>query len=62
LTISRHLKPAACSSATTSGLTATKRHLLAFFAQSFPGDPASGFFRGAGTLPLEAGDLVESAK
>lgn len=44
------------------GLTATKRHLLAFFPQSFPDDPASGFFRSAGTHPLGVGDLVGSAK
>jgi hypothetical protein len=31
------------------GLTATRRHLLAFFPQSFPDDPASGFFRSAET-------------
>lgn len=31
------------------GLTATKRHLLAFFQQSFTDDRASGFFRSART-------------
>jgi hypothetical protein len=33
------------------GLTATKRHLLALFQQSFTDDPASGFFRRAPTRP-----------
>jgi hypothetical protein len=33
------------------GLTATKRHLLAVFQQSFTDDPASGFFRRAPTRP-----------
>jgi hypothetical protein len=42
------------------GLTATRRHLLAFFAQSFPGDPASGFFRSARTRPLGAADLASA--
>jgi hypothetical protein len=34
------------------GLTATKRHLLALFQQSFTDDRASGFFRRATTGPL----------
>jgi hypothetical protein len=42
------------------GLTATKRHLLAFFQQSFTEDPASGFFRSARTHPLGTGDLASA--
>ena len=42
------------------GLTATKRHLLAFFQQSFIDDRASGFFRSARTRPPEAGDLASA--
>jgi hypothetical protein len=40
------------------GLTATRRQLLAFFPESLPGDPASGFFRSARTRPLGAGALA----
>jgi hypothetical protein len=42
------------------GLTATKRHLLAFFQQSFADDRASGFFRSARTRPRGAGDLASA--
>jgi hypothetical protein len=42
------------------GLTATKRHLLAFFQQSFTEDPASGFFRSARTRPLGTGDRASA--
>jgi hypothetical protein len=46
------------------GLTATKRHLLALFQQSFTDDPASGFFRRATTRPSGPADLalVESPR
>lgn len=40
------------------GLAATKRHLLAFFQQSFTDDPASGFFRSVQTRPRRTPDLI----